>query len=121
MMMIKRDDGFSDKITFSLRLIDIELNFSTLIKDELEKNYKIKFIQKSNTSTIIINDIDNYSEYSFIIKLINKYSINIRDINFFFTLSTGYDMSGFTVPKKVSDLHTKIGGTIDFSIINYSE
>lgn len=122
MVVINRENGLKDEIMFSLRLINLEFSICEQIKKELFNLDNIEIIHPysdKNDGIVIYDSIDEYSDYSNMIHIINKFKIEKSKINFFISFTTQFDMSGFTVPKKISDLHNNIGGSIDFSIIMY--
>ncbi len=119
MEVIERDSGFNDKINFSLRILNLDKNICDLLKldfNEIEL-YEVKYNERANKFIILINDLENNTKHLQIIDIIRKHKIEREKINFFISLTTQNDISGFTVPRKVADLHFNIGGSIDFSVI----
>ncbi|MFT6844333.1 MAG: hypothetical protein ACJAUV_000507 [Flavobacteriales bacterium] len=120
MKVIKRENGASDEIHFSLRLMNVNKDIYNRITHYLNDQFQVEIGSSSkdnNFSTVLISDIDMTDDYSRLIEALNKCSIKRERINLFISMTTEYDMSGFTMPKKVSDLFIEIGGSIDFSII----
>lgn len=118
-----RDNGFTDEMEYSLRMMNIDQNICKQIKNELNDIFQNEIINSEDTNNglILFENIDDYVDYSKIIEVIDKYKINKNQLNIFIAFTTQCDISGFTVLQKISDLHYKIGGSIDFSIISYKK
>ena len=120
MKVIKRENGSVDKIFFSLRFIDVKNEEVSRIITFLNGKCKIEVSPLNNDNELrilIIEELDTYTNYSKIIDTIAKFEIKKEQINFVISMTSEYDMSGFTIPKKISNLFCKTGGSIDFSLI----
>jgi hypothetical protein len=122
MVEINREGNSVDKICFTLRLRNINKEQSLIIKAFLDDVFKVEICNPNKHNDdylLIIEELDNYStdDYLRIYKSIKKFDIKKENINIIISMTTEYDMSGFTVPKKISDLFLRIGGSLDFSII----
>ncbi|HRO76240.1 MAG TPA: hypothetical protein PLP27_08855 [Crocinitomicaceae bacterium] len=120
MEIIKRENGKSDEIHFSLRLTNVNEDIYNRIVHYLDGQFQVEIGSSSkdnNFLIVLISDIDIADDYSELIAALNNCSVTREQINLFISMTTEYDMSGFTVPKKIADLFIEIGGTIDFSII----
>jgi hypothetical protein len=112
-----------DEIAYSLRVMNITFDTCTQIKSELEPVFQCEISSLSTDSLglILIENIEQYSNYSKLIATLSKYKINNNQLNIFIAFTTQSDISGFTVSKKVTDFYLKIGGSIDISIITINE
>jgi hypothetical protein len=122
MVEINREGNSVDKICFTLRLRNINKEQSLIIKAFLDDVFKVEICNPNKHNDdylLIIEELDNYStdDYLRIYKSIKKFDIKKENINIIISMTTEYDMSGVTVPKKISDLFIRIGGSLDFSII----
>lgn len=120
MVEINRGNGLKDRVTFTLRILNLDVLTSKKVSNILTNTFLIEEIHllENNTSLILVENIDTYNDYSIIINLMKDKVISRENINIFISLTTSFDMAGFTVPEKISSFYIDCGGSIDFSTIN---
>lgn len=120
MVVINRDNGFKDEITFTLRMLNLDISTSKLIVNRLKSKFLIEeTITEKEKSLILIENIDIYNDFSEIFKIIDDKIIDRSNVNVFVSLTTQCDISGFTLPENISNLYIRFGGSIDFSVISW--
>lgn len=120
MEKIIRKNGSFDEVCFSLRLMNVDKNICGQIRNSLDELFQIEVLYPydfKEYGLILIENIDDYLDYSQIIDVIRVFDIKDNQINIYISMTTEYDMSGFRLPENISSLFVRVGGTIDFSMI----
>lgn len=117
-MIQQRENGLTDEIFFSFRYgIQSEELANEICLELIKGNIIYELISPSKLSkwkTVIL--IDNTSFDPYLIKNINtKFNLPINSFDFFFGITSRFQLGGFTLPSKIVDYVSIIGGEVQFS------
>lgn len=124
-MIQKREDSRDDDIILSMRYGLKSEQIATQITSALMKkniSYEIYPSSKSkyNEIVIIIENLDSIDIDPFYIKALNdELGLDEQSFDFFFGITSGFQLGGFTLPAHVVNYLRVIGGVVHFSYSIY--
>lgn len=119
-LKIKREDNSIDEVDFSFRFNFLSEDVANQIQLLLESN-SYNCIKSKNKEKgfyiILIEEINNLFDASFILKIINQFDLEEKNYGFWISITSEYGHGGGYLPKEIRELFKKIGGQLDFSFM----